>query len=102
MPICERLILLAKIGGATPAQIKRIICCGREDAEGISPEIRFAIHIWQETFDVTTVVNSNGAICMEEKEEAKRRLGKSPDLVDSLMLTYVAEEETQGAFVLLG
>lgn len=48
------------------------------------------------------VVNSNGTIRMEEKEEAARRLGKSPDLADSLMLTYVAEEESQEAFVVLG
>lgn len=48
------------------------------------------------------VVNSNGTIRMEEKAEAKRRLGKSPDLADSLMLTYVAEEESQEAFVVLG
>ena len=40
------------------------------------------------------VVNSNGTIKMEEKEEAKKRLGKSPDLADSLMLTYLSEEES--------
>jgi len=39
------------------------------------------------------VANSNGTIKMEEKEEAKKRLGKSPDLADSLMLTYITEEE---------
>lgn len=48
------------------------------------------------------VVNSNGTIKIEEKEEAKRRLGKSPDLADSLMLTYVPEEEEQEAFVVVG
>jgi hypothetical protein len=39
------------------------------------------------------VANSNGTIKMEEKEEAKKRLGKSPDLADSLMLTYLSEDE---------
>ena len=39
---------------------------------------------------------------MKEKEEAKRRLGKSPDLADSLILTYITEEEQQEAFVVVG
>ncbi len=48
------------------------------------------------------VVDSNGTIKMEEKEGAKRRLGKSPDLADLLMLTYAPEEEQQEAFVVIG
>lgn len=43
------------------------------------------------------VVNSNGKIKIEEKEEAKKRLGKSPDLADSLMLTYIPEAEPASA-----
>ncbi len=48
------------------------------------------------------VDNSNGTILMEEKEEAKRRLGKSTNLADSLMLTYIPAEEQQEAFVVVG
>lgn len=36
------------------------------------------------------IVNSNGQIRMEEKEEMKKRLGKSPDLADSLCLAFLA------------
>jgi hypothetical protein len=45
------------------------------------------------------MVTSNGTIETEEKEESKRRLGKSPDLADSLTLIYITEEEQQEAFV---
>jgi hypothetical protein len=45
------------------------------------------------------IVNSNGTIRLEEKEEAKKRLGKSPDLADSLMLAYL--EPPQGPDVLI-
>ncbi len=34
------------------------------------------------------IVNSNGTIRLEENEEMKKRLGKSPDLSDSLCLAY--------------
>src|SRR4051794_19885551 len=39
------------------------------------------------------IVNSNGTIRLEEKEEMKKRLGKSPDLSDSLMLAYVEPKQ---------
>jgi len=39
------------------------------------------------------IVNSNGTIRLEEKEEMKKRLGKSPDLSDSLCLAYYAPPE---------
>jgi phage terminase large subunit len=34
------------------------------------------------------IVNSSGQIGLEEKEEAKKRLGKSTDLSDSLCLAF--------------
>ncbi len=39
------------------------------------------------------IVNSNGTIRLEEKEEMKKRLGKSPDLSDSLCLAYYEPPE---------
>jgi hypothetical protein len=36
------------------------------------------------------IVNSNGTIRLEEKEEAKKRLGTSPDLADRLCLAFLA------------
>jgi hypothetical protein len=39
------------------------------------------------------IVNSNGTIRLEEKEEMKTRLGKWPDLSDSLMLAYVEPKQ---------
>jgi hypothetical protein len=35
-----------------------------------------------------TIVNSNGTIRPEEKEEMEKRLGKGPDLADSPMLSF--------------
>jgi hypothetical protein len=45
------------------------------------------------------IVNSKGTIRLEEKEEAKKRLGKSPDLADALMLACL--EPPQGPDVLI-
>jgi phage terminase large subunit len=45
------------------------------------------------------IVNSNGQIRMEEKEEMKKRLGKSPDLADSLCLAFL--EPPQGPDVVI-
>ena len=39
------------------------------------------------------IVNSHGTIRLEEKEEMKKRLGKSPDLSDSLCLAYYEPPE---------
>ncbi len=36
------------------------------------------------------IVNSDGTIRLEEKEEMKRRLGKSPDLADRLVLRTIS------------
>ena len=39
------------------------------------------------------VVNSNGKIRIEEKDEMKKRLKRSPDRADSLMLAYATPPE---------
>jgi hypothetical protein len=51
VPIRERLILLAKIDGADARTIRAILPVSREDAEGTSPEMVFAIRIWQQTLE---------------------------------------------------
>ena len=39
------------------------------------------------------IVSSNGKIRIEEKDEMRKRLGRSPDRADSLMLTYATPPE---------
>lgn len=45
------------------------------------------------------IVNSNGTIRLEEKEEMKKRLGKSLDLSDSLMLAFYRPPEGPGFYM---
>jgi len=75
---------------------------------GVHPD---SITDWKKRDDFWEKVDANRQHWVKEevsdvvkglKEAAKRRLGKSPDLADSLMLTYVAEEEKQEAVVVLG
>ena len=44
------------------------------------------------------IVNSNGQIRLEEKEEMKKRLGVSPDLADSLMLACYEKPQGEAFF----
>jgi hypothetical protein len=49
VPIRERLILLAKVDGATPQQIRRTIQCSYEDAHLQSDAMLDAVATWQST-----------------------------------------------------
>lgn len=49
VPIRERLILLSKIDGATPHQIRRMLRCSTEDAAGRSDVMLDAIATWRAT-----------------------------------------------------
>jgi hypothetical protein len=49
VPIRERLILLARIDGATPHQIRRAVHCSTEDAKCVSDPMVDAIAIWRST-----------------------------------------------------
>jgi hypothetical protein len=49
VPIRERLILLARIDGATPHQIRRLLHCSTEDANCRSDAMPDAVATWQST-----------------------------------------------------
>jgi hypothetical protein len=49
VPIRERLILLAKVDGATPHQIRRMLHCSADDANSRSDGMLDAVSIWQST-----------------------------------------------------
>lgn len=53
VPIRERLILLAKLDGAEPATIRKILRVSQEDALLQSVEMQLAIHIWQRSMNNT-------------------------------------------------
>jgi hypothetical protein len=48
---------------------------------------------WNELNQIKYKVSSDKVIQIEKKEDLKRRLGKSPDYADSLILTFAPEEE---------
>ncbi len=69
------------------------------DAIMIPPDDDLADEITQLKYKV---VSSSGKIRIEEKEEMKKRLGRSPDRADSLMLSVITPAQQQEVFAVFG
>jgi hypothetical protein len=66
------------------------------DDEDISPEMaaRIKEELKEEIMSIKWFFDSQGRIQFESKKEHKRRLGRSPDLLDALCLSYYLDDET--------